>query len=140
MSKPRPFILALWAASLVGVAWLSLSPGSGVPPLFPHVDKLCHVLAYAWLALLPLRGFATRSAAFSAVGAVIFYGAALEVAQAFVPLRQASFVDLAANLAGVGLGTWLGVKLKMREYLRKIEMDRHYGLNGAPKRPRGPRG
>lgn len=131
MSKPRPFILALWAASLAAVAWLSLAPASDVPPLFPHIDKLGHFVAYAWLALLPMRGFATRDAAFRAVGAVIFYGAGLEVAQAFVPTRDPSFPDLLADLAGTGLGAWLGVRMKMRDWLKASGMDRHYRTDGS---------
>ncbi|MBU1003768.1 MAG: VanZ family protein [Proteobacteria bacterium] len=141
MSNTRPLVLALWAASLVAVAWLSLTPGAETPPLFPHQDKLLHFLAYAWLALLPLRGFATRNAAFTGAGAMIFFGAALEVAQAFVPLRQPSLADLLANSAGVGFGMWLGVRLKMRDFLKRIKMERHYGLDGSPKRrPTDPQG
>ncbi|WP_126375721.1 VanZ family protein [Desulfovibrio ferrophilus] len=133
MSSTRPFILTLWAASLAAVAWLSLTPGSDAPSLFPHQDKLFHLLVYTWLALLPMRGFATRSAAFTGVGAVILFGAGLEVAQAFVPLRQPSLADLIANIIGAGCGAWLGVRLKMRDYLKQIRMDQHYKLDGSRK-------
>lgn len=141
MSKTRPFVLGLWAVSLTAMAWLSLTPGVDEPLLFPQQDKVQHLVAYAWLALLPMRGFATRKAAFTGAGAMIFFGAALEVAQIFVPLRQPSLADLLADTVGVGFGIWLGVRLKMRDFLKEIAMDRYYDLDGSKKpRPTYPRG
>lgn len=129
----RPAVLAAWALSMGAVAWLSLAPGAGYPPLFAHADKLGHFASYAWLALLPMRGFGTRRVAISGAGAMIFLGAALEVAQAFVPMREPSIMDMAANTLGVIAGINLGNRLKRRDAMRQSGLDKWYNADGSRK-------
>lgn len=131
MRTANPLLLILWAASVAAVCVLSLMPGAGLPPAVPHLDKFAHFAAYAWLALLPMLGMGTRRGAFGGAGAMIFLGAALEVAQAFVPLREPSLLDLGANILGVLVGMRLGVRLKTRQALRKRGMDGHYRTDGS---------
>ena len=46
-------LYALWFSSIGGVVILSLQPGVELPVNFWNADKLGHLLAYLWLALLP---------------------------------------------------------------------------------------
>lgn len=121
MRTIRPLHFVLWIASLTTVAFLSLSPGTGAPPLFPGADKAAHILAYCWLAALALRVFLLRGPAFTAAWGMILYGAALEVAQRFVPGRHPSLGDILANMLGVAVGVFIGHQMKVREHAKKVD-------------------
>ncbi len=120
MRTVRPWLFVFWIASLTVVAFGSLTPGSGAPQPFPGADVVQHLVAYAWLAGLALKVFQSRGAAFTAAWGMILYGAALEVAQRFVPGRQPSLGDMAVNLLGVCIGVFVGHQLKLREYDRAL--------------------
>jgi VanZ family protein len=70
----------------------------------PVNDKVEHFAAYAVLAALPaLRRF--RAPSIRAVMAFLFLlGAALEVAQIFIPGRSCDWRDLLADSCGIALG------------------------------------
>ncbi len=109
-------MLCLWAASVVGVCWLSLMPTPPRPIDLDHIDLVEHALAYGWLALLALRAFKTRGPAITAAWSMVLLGAALEVGQHFVPGRYTSWSDMLANTAGVIIGIWIGERIKQYEY------------------------
>ncbi|NJB67417.1 VanZ family protein [Desulfobaculum xiamenense] len=113
-------LIALWGASILVVCWLSLTPNMPQPVDIKHIDLVEHLLAYTWLALLPMRAFRTRQAAIVAAGSMVFLGAGIEIAQHFVPGRFTSWADMAANTAGVVLGVWIGERIKEREYFRTL--------------------
>lgn len=98
-----------WTPALVlmGLIFaLSSLPDPSPPVRFAHSDKVLHAAAYAALAasllipgLPPLR----------AAGAAALYGATDEIHQRFVPGRDASLGDWAADLAGAAAaaaGAW----------------------------------
>ena len=99
---------AVWAAVLF---FLSAMPGLDRPPvLFEREDLAIHLLLYVLLgaALAWARsrsGAATSHAAFTAAG--ILYGASDEWHQSFVPGRDPSGWDFAADTMGVLLGYWI---------------------------------
>lgn len=115
----RPMVFLLWAASLCATAWLSLGP-AGPPASIPHLDKIIHAATYCWLALLPMRAFGQRNAAVTAAWGMLFYGAGIEIAQHFIPGRDASMLDMLANTVGVIAGVRIGHRWKMRDYLKSI--------------------
>jgi len=76
-------------------------------PLFPHFDKLAHFLVYAFLAVLCVRALQAEKPFWpplrSFLMAVVFccaFGLSDEIHQAFVPLRDASVFDFAADCLG----------------------------------------
>ena len=95
----------LAAALLYMAAIFALSslPGSaaGIPPPW---DKLAHFLEYAVLGFLLGRG---TGRFFSALAIAALYGASDELHQAFVPGREASALDWAADLLGALAGAAL---------------------------------
>lgn len=100
LTPPIAYCAFLW--------WLS-----SIPKLTPPGgnDKLAHVLAYALLGALAARGvWFTTSWPILKVGGAAFAWAALygcidELHQSFVPGRDASWGDVAADVAGGFLGT-----------------------------------
>ena len=74
-------------------------------------DKLLHLIEYAVLAILCYRAFrraagprVAQQAVIFAILAASFYGMTDEVHQAFVPLRESSWLDWIADTAGAGIG------------------------------------
>jgi len=109
----RP-ILFLWGVSICAVILLSLVPRVELPVDFWNADKVYHFAAYAWLALLPVIGFADRRTALCAAFTMIILGALLEAVQYFVPGRMFSVLDILANTLGVILGIVLGRRIGKR--------------------------
>ncbi len=109
---PVAVALFILVASLVPV-----SPGGPSPDtiLLLPADKFGHLVSYAVLAAVTVLtsrhdSLAWRDLILVAVGVTLF-GAGIEVLQAFVPTRQFSVGDMAANgigaLGGVLVGRWL---------------------------------
>jgi VanZ family protein len=92
-------VLIIWLSALFAV---SVLPVSGPTTELP-ADKIEHFVAYGITALLFFRHFVTRqyrrTFRLSVIAASAF-GAAMEVVQSFVPYRQCSFGDMAANASG----------------------------------------
>lgn len=109
---PRLFlILAIgWAALIY---YLSDQPGIILPQMFPHEDKLLHLLAYGVLAFLAMgtcRPDTCRrhSGYFWLVAALAgLYGVLDEFHQYFVPGRDTDPLDMLADLCGGLLGAGL---------------------------------
>ncbi len=96
---------AVWAVVLF---FLSAIPGLDRPPLlFSGEDLVVHILVYAGLgaglAWARARGGATPPHAALVVSGIL-YGLSDEWHQSFVPGRDPSAADLAADTAGVLLG------------------------------------
>ena len=88
------------------VVALSVIPQDAVPA--PSLwDKASHVMAYAALATAGGIGYrGLRSLCLVGLG-LLLLGAALELAQSFLPDRIASFHDILANAIGIALGSLL---------------------------------
>ena len=97
-------LLSVWIASILLVIYASLKPEIQLPLNFWNADKMYHMIAYGWLAFLSLWVFRQRKTAIVVMFSLIFLGGALEYAQSFVPGRDCSIWDEAANTLGVILG------------------------------------
>jgi hypothetical protein len=106
----RPFALALiltllLAAGLALATLMPLPPGAGS---LPGSDKAHHVIGFALLAL-PMSVAQPRAMLWLAP-LLAAYGGAIELVQPMVG-RGRELGDWLADLAGVGLGTLLGLAL-----------------------------
>ncbi len=101
----------------------ALSSISAIPALPMHVgDKGAHVALYAGFGLLVTRALVggpgrpvTVRAVLAALAASAVYGLSDEIHQLFVPRRMFDLRDLAADVAGGGLGSaawWLWSTLR----------------------------
>ena len=107
-------VQAAWLVSIVLVVCLSLTPRMEIPMRFWFfgADKLCHFMAYTWLALLPFFGFEDIRQAFTGAILMVPLGIGLEIVQYFVPGREFSAADMIANAVGVALGIFMARHLK----------------------------
>jgi VanZ family protein len=100
--------VAFYAAGAL-VAAVSLVPSTTVPPTSIG-DKVEHVIAYAVLGLL---GAASSERGIKRVilGLAVF-GLAIELLQTFSPGRSPDLLDVAADIAGAGVGCGLAILLR----------------------------
>ena len=114
MQRPTVrYLFLLLAVSWAGVLYyLSAQPGTDTPPLFIHQDKILHFTAYGLLGFLAMgavraKGNTHRNwQVWLIVLLVGLYGIADEFHQSFVPCRDASIHDIAADMAGGVMGAW----------------------------------
>lgn len=103
----------LWAAFI----WRLSSQPALLPPLFPFVDKIAHLVEYAIFGLLLAGavpgGVAAAGRRLLALG--MAYGGLDECHQYFVPGRAAEMSDVIADGLGVALGLWLASKMEARQ-------------------------
>ncbi len=122
--KRVPVVLA-YAPLVAALATLSLISHLSNPPIpelmhFRFADKLMHFGAYSVVGALALVGSARRrlslgrAALMEAVLVATVHGALDEVHQGFVPGRDASFGDLAADFLGACVGAWLCARFLSR--------------------------
>lgn len=107
---PRGRRLLSWIPAWAGMAaifYASSLPGSQIDlPAFQHSDKLAHFLAYfalGWLISLrhPLQSGKPRHWDILGIAVGALYGVGDEIHQIFVPFRDFSFLDMAADGLGV---------------------------------------
>lgn len=79
------------------IAMIPDQPG----PEFAQSDKVMHALAFIVLTLLAYMGWPARGAFIRCCALLLAYGASIEIAQAILPWREASFADWAADAAGM---------------------------------------
>jgi VanZ family protein len=92
----------IFAVYAVAIAFVSLSPGSGISGA--HWDKVVHLITYAVFAALGYRIVREgRGYLFLCLG-IIVYSGLIEVAQSYMPGRVMSGYDLLANAVGVAIG------------------------------------
>lgn len=93
----------LWRLAL-GVCVLAVAVLSfahlDAPPL-THSDKLNHILAFAVLAWLAHGAYPQRRLAVARWGLLLGYGLSIELIQSFLPYREASWLDVAADAVGI---------------------------------------
>lgn len=116
----------LTVALLAYVSWQALrsNPGSSN---FSQLDKLQHLFAFvalaasSALAMAPARrGNLLWAQGWALAGVWLLYGALIEVMQAFIPGRQASWLDLLADAAGIALGLALAQSLRRWPVLSRL--------------------
>jgi VanZ family protein len=98
---------------LIGSSWPRLPNSlSGLPP---NSDKVAHAGEYLVLAVLFCRGFGVQrlggrvSVWLLVVAICLAFGAADEYHQRFIPGRDSSLLDFAADMTGIFTGASLGV-------------------------------
>lgn len=64
-------------------------------------DKLDHVLAFFVMAFFLGRGFVSSGSPYLKFLPLAFYGLVIEVVQWFLPTREFSLLDVAADVAGI---------------------------------------
>ena len=102
----KPFAW-LTAALFVCVTWEALRPNPGGSSI-EHWDKLLHVLAFATLALTAALACSPgRNSNWGIAALLLLHGALIEVVQAYVPGREASWLDLMADAVGIAAGLGL---------------------------------
>lgn len=95
---------ALLATLLVTITWLALSPA---PPRLADTgwDKANHALAFAALAFAGVWAWWPRPHQWPwLVAALLAYGGFIEIAQSFLPPREADLMDVLADGVGILLG------------------------------------
>jgi VanZ family protein len=101
LSRPRIWI-GIWTGLAVVITVLYLLPNAG-PPGQAHLDKVAHLIAFGSIGfaavLASARRWMTVPFLISIVLAMI-----LEWLQSYVPGREYSIFDWAANLVGLSLG------------------------------------
>ena len=105
----RPWWRFMLVLLLCAVTWLALAPA---PPrlLSTGWDKLNHGLAFSALAVAAAMGF--TAARWRISGALLAYGALIELLQAFLPPREADLADLMTDGLGIAIGLLLAGGLR----------------------------
>jgi hypothetical protein len=98
--------LIVWGLFLIA---LSLIQGRGVPPQKFQVDKVLHALAFGYLGYL-----SARSLGWWGLLITLVFGAANELLQFAAPERNVTFLDFAANEAGIIAGFFIGYLRRRR--------------------------
>ena len=95
----------LFWSSLALITVLSLLPSPGQAMLFPGQDKLLHGGAYLYLYSLGWLAW-RRPQAWNhrLFWGLVGYGIVVELLQWLTGYRDAEWLDLAANVAGLGVG------------------------------------
>ncbi len=102
----------LFFAALTVIFYLALTPRP-LPLVEDLWDKAKHFAAFLVLGALATRAF-PRATSFSRFWGLLAYGALIEIAQHFVPYREASALDLLAD--ALGLLTWELILLWKRPF------------------------
>lgn len=105
---PAAILRIVFPAYVGVIVVLSLLPGAPAPP---GGDKLAHFGAYALMAFLGMPLTSTGRGRALMLLAIVAIGGGLEAAQAMMPSRTPSELDLVADVAGALAGTliWWGV-------------------------------
>lgn len=94
----------------VTITFLTLSPNISTPSLFSWQDKLGHMIMFSVLGLFICRSFNPQSKytpinrVFITAFIITIYGILDETTQAIIPGRNASILDLLADILGAFLG------------------------------------
>src|SRR3989304_5432211 len=92
--------VAIWLLFVLALSVLPIEGGAKVP----QADKIMHFIMYAITCVLFFSVLAHkmpfRKALILSVLLSVGYGAVMEVIQAYMPPREFSYLDMAANAAG----------------------------------------
>lgn len=86
------------------IIYLSINSGSVTPPLFPHIDKLNHFLAYSALGFSINLATSNKRYVKLYIILSLLLGLSMEYIQGQLPYRHMSVADGIANILGVGFG------------------------------------
>jgi VanZ family protein len=95
----------LFVLTWLAVTALALHPRAPEIGQFENADKLRHMVAFGTLvALAQLTRSASAAHTAQHAAALVLYGIGIEIAQLFVPGREASLADVVADCLGITLG------------------------------------
>lgn len=107
---------------VVIVIILSLDkPSANITPLFPHMDKVGHALAYATLSLCFNQLYSGRVKHLIICLLLAALGIALEFAQSLTGYRMFEINDMIANTSGVIVGLLLAIHTHFGHLFLTIE-------------------
>lgn len=115
------------AALCIAIFRQSSHPGLVSVSLFPHQDKVMHFFVYGLLSFLTARALSADrplmppgTVRMIALGFSCLYGLSDEIHQAFVPSRNASILDFAADCLGSAAGAWLYLDICSTRFKRNV--------------------
>lgn len=111
--KLKTYALIIWAAGAAMIFFGSVSEHVRVPEEY-HLDKFIHGGAYAGLAFLSYFFIGSQKLQNTALLLLVAMGGAVEIIQTYVPTRDGTVGDFAADTVGVIVGAWIAKKLKVR--------------------------
>jgi len=100
-NKIDVFTFFIFSLSIIIILYMSFTPGS-VPGSETFGDKFLH--SGAFLGLFLIGGIVYENSVMKLASALIFFGIFIEAVQFFLPWREFSLVDIAADLLGIFLG------------------------------------
>jgi len=117
----QPF--APWMSPPANAPFFLFAP---FPPRFTRYDVIVNVAAYApfgfFVALMPRRR-PPLGRLFVAIAVAAALSFAMETLQMFLPTRDASVIDLAANVAGATLGALAGITFARSAHAKRSATD-----------------
>ncbi len=117
IAKWRQVLLVGWSIGCLAIVVGSLMPTLAPPAIrvgILSLDELIQFGSYGLIAFLPQMAIERSTPATWAALSMAVLGAAVEVAQVYVPGREGSLGDVLANTLGVFGGIALGLKLRAR--------------------------
>ena len=115
----KTWLAAGWLLILL-IGYLSLTPSPPTPLVFPHADKLEHLVAYALLMGWFCQIYSARRQRIYLALACIAYGGIIELLQGWGGHRYAEWADLLADSLGVALG-WLLNTTSLQYFLTRLD-------------------
>lgn len=106
IKKPPSMLQTIFIAYVLFVIVLSLIPLPSTGTAM-YTDKIIHFLMYGIMGFLAYISVPSKSGRKYLLVFIVLLGAALELIQIFIPGRSASYIDLAANTAGVVFAIFL---------------------------------
>ena len=100
------FCRLVFIGSVGLVTALSLMPMPDGEILFPHQDKLSHSIAYIYLFVVGWWGWFVARRCWPLALMLLGYGILIELLQGAGGYRSMEWLDLLANVTGIGIG-WL---------------------------------
>lgn len=96
-------LLAVLATTIMPTLWLWPSPGK-----FLLSDKWLHLLVFLFLSLW-FAGQYARSSYWRLVVGLTTFGVLIELGQGMIPYRSADWMDLVADVFGIGIGLIIAI-------------------------------
>ena len=116
-------LLAVLAATTMPTIWLWPPPSKTV-----LTDKLVHMLTFLFLSVW-FTGQYARSAYWRLMVGLTAFGALIELGQVMVPYRSAEWMDLVADIGGIGIGLMIafaglgGWSQRFEQWLEKARVS-----------------
>ncbi|MDM3870676.1 hypothetical protein QSV34_04855 [Porticoccus sp. W117] len=108
------FCRLVFIGSLLLITVLSLMPMPDGQTLFPHQDKVSHGVTYVYLFVVGWWAWFLARFQWHLALLLLADGIAIELLQGVGGYRSMEWLDLLANIAGIGIGWLLVITIKAR--------------------------